>query len=177
MVKGQVVVLRYGHRAARDYRVTSHCGLVARAFGASKIIIGGQGDYNIKKSVNAVKKKWGGTFKVGFSDSWRKTLAEHKKRGFVAVHTTMYGLPLQDTISEIREHKKVLLIVGSQKVERAVYDMAEYNVSITSQPHSEIAALAVFLHEYFKGEKQGRRLKGAKIGLVPQAHGKKTVKQ
>lgn len=45
----QIVILRYGHRDIRDYRVTSHCALVARAFGAEKIIIEGNPDEQIKK--------------------------------------------------------------------------------------------------------------------------------
>lgn len=176
MAGGQVVVLRYGHRAVRDYRVTSHCCLVARAFGADRIIICGEGDMSISESIDAVKKKWGGGFGVGFSGSWRETLAEHAKRGFVSVHTTMYGLPIQDKIAEIRKHRKVLLIIGSQKVERAVYEKADYNISITAQPHSEIAALAIFLHEYFRGRELGLEQPGAGIRIVPQARGKKAIK-
>ncbi|MFH1225101.1 MAG: tRNA (cytidine(56)-2'-O)-methyltransferase [Candidatus Diapherotrites archaeon] len=174
--KGEVVVLRYGHRAVRDYRVTSHCCLVARAFGAKRIIIAGEADPEIKQSVDGVTAKWGGKFEVQFTDSWRETITGHKKKGFACVHTTMYGLRLQDEIKRIRKRGKVLLILGSQKVERAVYEMADFNVAITSQPHSEIAALAVFLHEYFQGKGLGLEFKGAKTKITPEAHGKNVRK-
>ena len=34
-----IIVLRIGHRIGRDKRITTHVALVARAFGANKIII------------------------------------------------------------------------------------------------------------------------------------------
>ena len=36
-----IVVLRLGHRIGRDARISTHCGLVARALGANKIIYSG----------------------------------------------------------------------------------------------------------------------------------------
>ena len=36
MKKKDFVVVRYGHRDVRDYRVTSHCALVSRAFRQAK---------------------------------------------------------------------------------------------------------------------------------------------
>lgn len=174
--RGEIVVLRYGHRAERDYRVTSHCCLVARAFGAKKIIIAGEADPEIRQSVDGVTAKWGGKFEVQFTDSWRETITWHKKKGFSCVHTTMYGLRLQDEIRHIRKRGKVLLILGSQKVERAVYEMADFNIAVTSQPHSEIAALAVFLHEYFQGKELGLEFRGAKTKITPAARRKNVVK-
>ncbi|MBU0662681.1 MAG: tRNA (cytidine(56)-2'-O)-methyltransferase [Candidatus Diapherotrites archaeon] len=173
--RGEVVVLRYGHRAVRDYRVTSHCCLVARAFGADKIIIAGEADPVIKERINAISAKWGGKFKVEFTESWKDTLRAHQKKGFYAVHTTMYGLGLQDEAEELRKAKKLLVIIGSQKVERVVYEMADLNVAVTSQPHSEIASLAVLLHEYFSGKELGFAFNGAKTRIVPDAHGKNIV--
>jgi len=172
----QVVVLRYGHRDVRDYRVTSHCALVARALGADKIIIDGNRDESILGSVNDVALRWGGNFKIEFVDSWRKIAKEHKKKGFFVVHLTMYGLPLGKTAAKIRKHKKIMIIIGSQKVEKDVYDAADLNVAIGSQPHSEIAALAVTLHEIFKGKELEKGFKKAKIKVIPNAWGK-TVKR
>lgn len=172
-----VVVLRYGHRHVRDYRVSSHCGLVARAFGAKKIVIVGEEDLELKGSIDRVTENWGGDFEVEFSGNWEKEFEKYRKLGYKIVHTTMYGLPLQDEVGKIRAAEKVLLVLGSQKVEKAVYEQADYNISVTQQPHSEIAALAVFLHEYFEGGELGRGFKGAKKKIVPLERGKRVISQ
>jgi len=176
MVLPEIAVLRYGHRLVRDYRVTSHCCLVARAFGAKKIIIAGDEDESIKKSVEDIVKRWGGSFKIGFTDSWRKTLTEYKKKGFFPVHLTMYGLPLQKEIKKIRKKNKILLVVGSQKVEKEVYEQSSANIAVTGQPHSEIAALSVTLDRIQNGEELEKRFSNAKIRVVP-AKNRKIVKK
>jgi len=176
MVLPEIVVLRYGHRLVRDYRVTSHCCLVARAFGAKKIIISGDEDKSIRKSVEDIVKRWGGSFQVDFTESWRKTLREYKKKGFFPVHLTMYGLPMQKEVGRLREKKKVLLVIGSQKVEKEVYEQSDANIAVTGQPHSEIAALAVALDWLQQGKELGLKFKGAKIKVLPLKKGKKVSK-
>ena len=47
---------------------------------------------------------------------------------------------------------------------------------MTSQPHSEISALALFLHELFEGNELSLKFKDAKIMIVPQKRGKKVLK-
>lgn len=173
---GEVVVLRYGHRSIRDYRVTSHCCLVARAFGAKKIIIEGEEDVSLKKSIENIVKMWGGVFDVEFTTSWKKTITTYRKKKYKSIHATMYGLPLQKEIKKIRKFDKILFIVGSQKVEKEVYWKSDYNISITSQPHSEIAALVIFLDYFFKGKELEKRFSGAKLIITPQKKGKKISK-
>ena len=51
--------------------------------------------------------------------------------------------------------------------------MADWNVGVTSQPHSEVSALAVFLHELREGEELGVSFPGARRRVVPQARGKR----
>ncbi len=177
MVKQEIAVLRYGHRLVRDYRVTSHCCLVARAFGAKKVIIAGDEDKSLKKSVDDVASRWGGAFKVEFTDSWRKSLAWFKKKGFFSVHLTMYGLPLQTEIKKLRKKGKVLFVIGSQKVEKEVYEKSDANIAVTGQPHSEIAALAVALDWVQSGKELGKRFAKAKIRVVPQKIGKMVSKR
>jgi len=173
----EIVVLRYGHRHVRDYRVTSHCCLVARAFGAKKIeVIGGE-DKNIEHTIEKMNCQWGEGAKLEFYDSWRKRVTHYKKRGFVVVHLTMYGLQVQDVVEKLGKEKKLLLIIGSQKVEKEVYETADYNVSVTSQPHSEIAALAVFLDRVQKGEELTKCFPGAKIRVTPANKGKVIVRK
>ncbi len=166
-------MLRYGHRAVRDERITSHCCLVARAFGARKIIVEGFEDGELKRTVESVNKSWGNGIELEFTEHWKPTLKKYKKLGYKVVHTTMYGLPLQDNITKIRTWKKVLLVIGSQKVEKEVYELADLKVSITLQPHSEVAALAIFLHEYFGGQELRKKFSGGRLSIVPQKIGKK----
>ncbi len=177
MLREEIAVLRYGHRFVRDYRVTSHCCLVARAFGAKKMIIAGDEDQSLKESISDSVKRWGGVFQIGFSENWKKTLTEHKKRGFFSIHLTMYGQPLQKEIKKLRSKKKVLMVIGSQKVEKEVYEQCDANIAVTGQPHSEIAALAVALDWLQNGKELKKRFKNAKIEVLPQKRGKKVKKQ
>ncbi|VVC00197.1 tRNA (cytidine(56)-2'-O)-methyltransferase [uncultured archaeon] len=169
----EIVVLRYGHRHVRDYRVTSHCCLVARAFGANRIEVIGEEDREIAKTVQEMNERWGKGAEVEFFDDWKKRLSFYKQKGFAPVHLTMYGLPVQNVEAELAKIDKLLVIIGSQKVEREVYEKADYNVSITLQPHSEIAALAVFLDRLQKGAELGKKFGGAKIEIEPVSKGKK----
>ena len=173
----EIAVLRYGHRLVRDYRVTSHCCLVARAFGAKKVIIAGDEDPSIKESVKDVVKRWGGPFKIEFTESWRKTLTKFRKKGFFVVHLTMYGLQLQKEEKKIGKKKQILIVIGSQKVEKEVYEESDANISVTGQPHSEIAALAVALDRIQKGKELDKRFSKSKIKIIPQKKGKKVKKR
>ncbi|MDP6670688.1 MAG: tRNA (cytidine(56)-2'-O)-methyltransferase [archaeon] len=172
----KIVVLRYGHRLVRDYRVTSHTCLVARALGAEKIIINGDHDPSVEKSIKSVVARWGGKFSVEFADSWRKVLQEYKKKGYFVAHLTMYGKALQKEAKTLRSHNKILLIVGSQKVEPAVYELSDLNLSVTQQPHSEIAAMAIAMDWIFDGKELGKKFGNAKIKVLPRAKGKKIVR-
>ncbi len=172
----ELVVLRYGHRHVRDYRVTSHCCLVARAFGASKIEIIGEKDEAIERTLGEINSKWGQGAGVEFFDDWKERLSHYKKLGFASVHLTMYGIPVQEAQNELKRHEKLLVIIGSQKVERQVYEKADYNVSVTLQPHSEIAALAVFLDRAFEGEELAKTFPKAKVWVEPVKKGKKVKK-
>ena len=163
---GEIVVLRYGHRPYRDERVTTHCCLVARALGAKRIVIEGEEGASLKKTVSGLVKRWGGGFRLEFAPSWREAVKKAKKRGYKIVHLTMYGKPLEKEIGKIRKAGKIMVIIGSQKVEIGVYRESDFNVSIGKQPHSEIAALAVFLDRHFKGKELGKRFNKAKIVLT-----------
>lgn len=167
-----ITVLRLGHRLGRDDRISTHCGLVARALGASSIIYSGERDDKMVEGVNDVTKRFGGPFKAVYEENWKKSIVSHKKKGFSIVHLTAYGLPVQKTIRKIKKSRKVLVIVGSEKVPGEVYQLSDYNVSITSQPHSEIAGLAVFLTQYDKKALE-KRFSKSKIRILPQAKGKK----
>jgi tRNA (cytidine56-2'-O)-methyltransferase len=141
-----LAVLRLGHRPFRDKRVTTHVCLVARAFGAEKVILTTRDDALVK-SVRGAAKRFGGDFEVEVDErGHRPILAAWKKQGGVVVHLTMYGEPFQDVLPKLREASDVLVVVGAEKVPADLYQLADHNVAVGNQPHSEVAALALALH-------------------------------
>jgi tRNA (cytidine56-2'-O)-methyltransferase len=175
MTKQDLIVIRYGHREVRDYRVTGHCALVSRALGAKEILVCGEKDESLLKTIKEVNNSWGGKFKVSFTNSWRSAITTLKKKGYKIIHLTMYGLPVQEVEEELQREKKLAVIIGSQKVEREVYNQADFNIGVTSQPHSEIAALAVFLDRVQKGKELEKEFENARCQIVPQERGKKVL--
>lgn len=140
----EIVILRLGHRLQRDQRVTTHVGLTARALGASTMLLASD-DKGIVQSINEVSRQWGGNFSARTVTSWKQEIRNWKDKGGKVVHLTMYGINLPDVIDEISGIEPLMIVVGAQKVPPEIYHMADWNVAIGSQPHSEIAALAVFL--------------------------------
>ena len=168
-----VWVLRLGHRRERDVRLTTHVALVARAFGCDGIILSGEKDDSVIKSVRKVVEKWGGHFEIKYERNWKKVI---KRWGGKKVHLTMYGIPVDDEIKRIRRYKNILVIVGSEKVPSEVFELVDWNISITNQPHSEAAALAIFLDRYFAGKELRKKFEDAKVEVIPQKRGKKIIK-
>ena len=70
----------------------------------------------------------------------------------------------------------ILIIVGSEKVPREVYDKADFNIAIGHQPHSEVAALAIFLDRYFEGTELNKKFDG-KLKIQGSSRGKKVVEK
>ncbi len=172
-----IIVLRLGHRVKRDERLSTHCGLSSRALGTNKIIFSGEHDEGLVNSVNGVSERWGGSFAASYESNWKKVISNYKKKKFALVHLTMYGLPLQKEIRKIRKKKNLLVIIGSEKVPGEVYQLADFNIAVGSQPHSEVAALSIFLHEYFSGKELDKKFSKAKIRIEPQERGKRVVER
>lgn len=165
-----ITVLRLGHRRGRDARISTHAGLTARQFGADRIIYSGEEDVEMLKSVKDVVERWGGSFTATYREDWRRAIKDFDG---VTVQMTMYGRPYQQHLSTV-EDRDLMLVVGAEKVPAAVYDLVNYNLAVGHQPHSEIAALAVFLHDLHGGAELGRTFDNASIEVVPQDAGKKT---
>ncbi|WP_338604769.1 tRNA (cytidine(56)-2'-O)-methyltransferase [Sulfolobus tengchongensis] len=174
----EIYVLRLGHRPARDKRVTTHVALVARAFGARGIYIEGK-DEKVVDSIRKILNNWGGSsyFIVKEIKSGKKLVEEWKRKGGTVIHLTMYGINIDDLKNEIEKIKyPLLLIVGSEKVEGWYYHNADYNIAIGNQPHSEVAALAIFLDRIYKGRELYMEFGDAKIKIIPQKAGKKVIR-
>ncbi|MCX6668046.1 MAG: tRNA (cytidine(56)-2'-O)-methyltransferase [Euryarchaeota archaeon] len=165
-----ITVLRIGHRIDRDKRITTHVALVARAFGANRIVIDTK-DTKIEKNINSVCKRFGGDFEIETGVDYKKII---KQWTGAIVHLTMYGEELDKSINKINKKKDLLVIVGAEKVPPQVYDVADFNVSVGNQPHSEVAALAIFLDRYASGRWMEKKFSG-KIEILPCNKGKKVI--
>ena len=172
-----ITILRIGHRLDRDNRVSTHCGLVSRALGADSIVYSGERDDKMMDSVRDVSSRFGGKFPVSYEESFRKAIKTYKKKKFCIVHLTMYGLLIQKKIGKIRKSKNILVIVGSEKVPGEVYGMADYNIAVTNQPHSEIAALSIFLNQCIGKKSLEKKFSKAKITVLPCERGKKVIEK
>ncbi len=151
--------------------MTSHVALVARAFGADEIIVEGDPDESLEKSISSVVANWGGNFSIRHTKKWLSDLTAKKREGACIVHLTMYGEQVDKHIGEIKKCKDVVVIVGSQKVPPEAYRLADFNLSVTNQPHSEIAALAIFLDRFFEGKELSAQ-HGGKMRILPSKLGK-----
>jgi tRNA (cytidine56-2'-O)-methyltransferase len=175
MKEKSIRVIRIGHRFVRDYRTLTHLCLVSRAFGAESIYLE-EIDEGLLEKVQDVNRTWGGDFAVQKVQSWKRAFNDAKAEGRVIIHLTMYGIPLQERIEELRRSGSFLVAVGGPKVPGEVYKMADYNLGVTSQPHSEIAALAILMHELQSGEELKREFRPSKLRIIPSASGKRVEK-
>jgi len=165
-----ITVLRIGHRIGRDKRITTHVALVARAFGADKIVIDTK-DINIEDNIRSICLRFGGDFEIKSGVNKNKLIKEWKG---TIIHLTMYGEKLNKSIDKIDRNEDLLVIVGAEKVPPQIYEMADFNVSVGNQPHSEISALAIFLDRY-NGEGWQEKQFNGKIEILPSNKGKKVV--
>jgi tRNA (cytidine56-2'-O)-methyltransferase len=189
----EIEVLRLSHRLPRDERISTHVALVARAFGASAIAYTGQHDSGLEDSVKRICERWGGKAgsdkgdsggnppgsETGFSISYEKSalpfIKAKKRAGYAIVHLTMYGIPVDSASAAIRTRERVLLVVGSEHVPPEVYRLADFNISVTNQPHSEVAALAITLDRLMGGKELGKTDFGGKVRIIPSERGKSVV--
>ncbi len=177
-----VTILRIGHRPNRDKRITTHLALVARAFGATRIIIAGEEDKNLEKSVKKVVSEWGGNFQVEFipREEWKRVIEQWKENNKRIIHLTMYGenlIEFEETtafesLRRLQNLSNVLIVVGGKKVPGKVFSYADWNIAVGNQPHSEVSSLAVFLNHLMP---QALKMKysNAEKQIIPSIDGKK----
>ncbi|MCA1819327.1 MAG: tRNA (cytidine(56)-2'-O)-methyltransferase [Thermoplasmatota archaeon] len=168
----RIEVLRLGHRPQRDKRITTHVALTARALGAARVRIAEE-DQDLVRTVQGVADRFGGTFAAESGTGWKGPLKEWKKAGGQVVHLTMYGRPLAEAVPRILARKGgILVVVGAEKVPGEVYELADENVAVGNQPHSEVAALAILLDRLREGRWESDEFPGAKLRVQPTARGK-----
>jgi len=165
-----ITVLRLGHRPQRDKRLSTHLILCARALGAEKVIYTGMRDPKLEEGIASVVKEWGGSFEVEYTASHRGVIRNWDGK---IVHLTMYGLQAHEAVKEVRKiDEPLLVVVGGAKVPWDVYEEADWNVSVTTQPHSEVSALAIFMHLLQGDAALQQEFPGGRLKITPNIKGK-----
>ncbi len=171
-------VLRLGYRKGRDPRITTHLALVSRALGATRFLLAGDEDEDLFANVASVNERFGGEMQcehVGGGLGWLKRFSQvDAGDGLpgVVVHLTMYGEPYRQVIPQIRRDRPVTVVVGGAKVPGDVFEHAHYNVAVGNQPHSEVAALALFMEAWYGEGGTERHFPNARLVIEPSARGK-----
>jgi len=169
-----IKVLRLGHRRGRDDRISTHVGLTARQWGADEIVFSGEKDENMMESQRDIINRWGGDIELRYTEEWKK---EIKAFDGLKLQLSMYGQEIGEKLDELKQEYEskgdILVIVGAEKVDRWVYENVDYNISVGNQPHSEIAALGVFLDRLRGGEIKDS-FEGAEIEIKPSEDRKLT---
>ena len=137
-------IMRIGHRPERDKRVTTHVALSSRALGARGIYVDTE-DHKLEENIRSVVERFGGDYTIKTGITWKQAIKDFKGK---VVHLTMYGERVDEALPHIPKDEDIMIIVGAEKVPIEVYERADFNVSVGNQPHSEIAALAIFLDRF-----------------------------
>jgi len=166
-----IEVVRIGQRLVRDDRVTTHVALVSRAFGAEKILMT-EVNPEIRDTLEKINVTWGGSFEVEFIDNWKSIVKKKKEERFTVIHLTMYGENINHIQEKLQKENNLLIVVGAEKVPREIYELADFNVGIGNQPHSEISALAILLDRIQKGKQFEKMFSDAKRKIIPTKKGK-----
>ena len=169
----EITVLRLGHRMDRDKRITSHLGLTARAFGASSIVLAGDNDASAFETWESVTTRFGGNFSWRHEKNpirWLRNISDNNEA--IIVHLTMYGENWRDSNKELDNSKPLVVVVGGTKVPAEVFDISDYNISVGNQPHSEVAALAVFLENRIGIIDEINHFQGAELKIIPSSNQK-----
>ena len=163
-------MLRLGHRIQRDKRTTTHVALVARAFGADQMFIDTE-DNTIEETIHSICERFGGAFTIKTGVNAKKIIRHWPG---IRVHLTMYGEELSKALKQIKRDQDLLIIVGAEKVPAYVYQEADCNIAVGNQPHSEVAALAVFLDHYSQGKWRKKQFNGT-LEILPCNKGKHVI--
>ena len=166
----EIWIMRIGHRPQRDKRVTTHVALSSRALGAKGIYVDTY-DEVLEENIRSVVDRFGGDYTIKTGVSWKDAIRDFQGK---VIHLTMYGQTVTDALPKIPRDEDIMIIVGAEKVPAEVYQRADFNVSVGNQPHSEIAALAIFLDRFTEGKALYSDRHG-KMTVVPNERGKTVV--
>jgi len=174
-VRPNVTVVRLGHRQQRDKRITSHLGLTARALGANHFVLCGDNDQGVLDTMTDVTENFGGDFSSEHHAKPMSYLRHFSKQGGTIVHLTMYGEPHDSVTKDIPTDTPIAVVVGGVKVPGEIYKLANHNVAVGHQPHSEVAALALFMSELMGGVAGPEQFPDARLQVQPHPSGKVVI--
>ena len=178
MADHDVIILRLGYRLGRDPRITTHLALVALALGATKFLFSGDEDDRLPENIGSVNQRFGGDMVVQHIKSPMAWLRKFVKDGVdgnppgTAVHLTMYGASYRSVTPTIRRDRPLVVIVGGAKVPSEVFEVSQYNLAVGNQPHSEVAALALFMDAWFGESASERKFDDARLVIEGTNKGK-----
>lgn len=140
--------------------------LASRAFGASSVIFTSRKNNKLVNYFKSVNRQWGGRFEIRFERDWERVLEEKKR--YEKIYLTKSGAPIGKMMYRIRTYKNILLIATLAENLKKLDGMIDYNVSVTTQPHSSVSAIAVFLHMFFSGRELAVRFNNARSKIVQE---------
>jgi len=141
--------------------------------GADGVIIADQEDKVVESTIRDVTNRFGGPFEIQSGKPWKQAIRDWRAIGGRVVHLTAYGLPLPQMLPEIQDtNHDLLVVVGSEKMPGEIFRLADWNVSITNQPMSEVAALAIFLDWFEQHREFEHEFSKAQVQIVPSKTGK-----
>ena len=91
------------------------------------------------------------------------------------VHLTMYGETWKNELPKIDLSRPMVVVVGGTKVPGEVYRLASHNISVGNQPHSEVAALAIFLDSLIGPIDEENYFPGGEIKVIPNNERKQVI--
>lgn len=172
----EIEVLRLGHRLGRDPRITTHLALVSRAMGACSFVLAGDEDEKLFSNIHSVNERFGHGLSCRYEKSPMRMLREiansDEESKPIIIHLTMYGEPFKEVIPNIPKHKPVVVVVGGAKVPGELFKVSDFNIAVGNQPHSEVAALALFLDSWTDGEGFNREFSEPQLVISPSKSGK-----
>ena len=172
----EIEVLRLGHRLGRDPRITTHLALVSRAMGASNFVLAGDEDEKLFSNIHSVNERFGHGLSCRYEKSPMRMLREiansEEESKPIIIHLTMYGEPFKEVIPNIPKDKPVVVVVGGAKVPGELFKVSDFNIAVGNQPHSEVAALALFLDSWTDGEGFNREFSEPQLVISPSKSGK-----
>lgn len=167
-------MLRLGHRPERDKRITTHVGLTARLLGAEGMLLASD-DPGIVQTLEDVVQRWGGSFYVKNNVNFKQEIRDWKAAEGKVCHLSMYGVNLPDVTDELKECDKLMIVVGAEKIPPEVYQLADWNIAVGSQPHSEVAAVAITMDRIADVEPLEKEFPDAELKIVPSERGKRVI--
>jgi tRNA (cytidine56-2'-O)-methyltransferase len=170
----KVILLRLGHRLGRDKRITTHVGLTARLLGADGMLLAAD-DPVVVKTLEDVVRRWGGNFYIKNKVNFNQEIKEWKAGGGKVCHLSMYGVNLPNVTDELKKCDKLMIVVGAEKVPPEIYDLADWNIAVGNQPHSEVAALAITMDRIADVDTLGKKFPGAELTIIPTKKGKQVI--